>query len=124
MNNVEWGVLLIIALILVSDAMVSDTVYEAVILGGLSLTSLLMGMFYQRKSFFFVGAGVLLLNVFLQTRAYWGNLPWWAYLLIAGSILIGVASYNEWHKQKVSDGKETLISKFKKRIIDKVKKWD
>lgn len=124
MNYVEWAVLVIIALILVQDAMVSDTVYEAVILGGLALISLLFGMFNQRKSFFFVGTGVLLLNVLLQTRSYWGNLPWWAYLLIAGSILIGVASYNEWHKQKVSDGKETLVSKFNKRVIAKIKKWE
>jgi len=63
-------------------------------------------------------------NVFLQTRPFWGALPWWAYLLIAGALLITVASYNEWHKQKTSKGKETLISKFNKKIIERIKRWD
>lgn len=123
-NRVQWVVLLLVSLLLVMDGLESNTIYDALIIGGLSLISMLAGMTYQIKSFFFVGAGVLLLNVFLQTRPYWGNMPWWVYLLIAGSILITVASYNEWHKQKTSDGKETFISIFNKKVIQKLKKWD
>ncbi|GAB3048299.1 hypothetical protein [Virgibacillus ainsalahensis] len=121
---IQWGVLIIVSLLLVQDGMESNTIYDALIVGTLSLTSMLGGMMYQLKSFFFVGAGVLLLNVFLQTRPYWGNLPWWAYLLIAGSILISVASYNEWHKQKTSAGKDTLISMFKEKVVQRIKKWE
>lgn len=123
-NRIEWAVLLVVSLLLVQDGLASNTIYDALIVGVLALASMLGGMAYQIKSFFFVGAGVLLLNVFLQTRPYWGNLPWWMYLLIAGSILIAVASYNEWHKQKASDGKETLISIFNKKVLQKIKKWD
>ncbi|WP_349410049.1 hypothetical protein [Pseudalkalibacillus sp. SCS-8] len=123
-NRIQWGVLIIVSLLLVQDGMASSTVYDAIIVGTLSLASMLGGMAYRIKSFFFVGAGVLLLNLFLQTRPFWGNMPWWVYLLIAGSILIGVASYNEWHKQKTSDGKETLITKLNKKIIQKIKAWE
>ncbi|MFZ3577308.1 SCO7613 C-terminal domain-containing membrane protein [Virgibacillus sp. DJP39] len=123
-SRVQWVILLIISLLLVQDGMASNTIYDALIVGVLSLASILAGMAYQMKSFFFVGSGVLLLNVFLQTRPYWGEMPWWVYLLIAGSILITVASYNEWHKQKTSEGKETLISIINKRIVKKIKKWD
>lgn len=123
-NYTQWAVLVIVSLLLIQDGLASSTIYDALILGTLALVSILVGMSYQIKSFFFVGAGVLLLNVFLQTRPYWGNLPWWAYLLISGSILITVASYNEWHKQKSADGKTTMISIFKERIIDKIKKWE
>jgi hypothetical protein len=123
-NRVQWAVLLVVSLLLVRDGLESNTIYDALIIGGLSLISLLAGMAYQIKSFFFVGAGVLLLNVFLQTRPYWGNLPWWMYLLIAGSILIIVASYNEWHKQKASAGKETLISIFNKKVVQRMKRWN
>lgn len=123
-NYIQWAVLIIVSLLLIQDGLASSTIYDALILGVLSLISMLAGMFYQIKSFFFVGAGVLLLNVFLQTRPYWGNLPWWAYLLIAGSILIAVASYNEWHKQKSSDGKKTMITILKEKVIDKIKKWN
>ena len=123
-NRVQWIVLLVVSLLLVKDGLESNTIYDALIIGGLSLASLLAGMAYQIKSFFFVGAGVLLLNVFLQTRPYWGNLPWWMYLLLAGSILIIVASYNEWHKQKASDGKDTFIAIFNKKVVQKIKKWN
>ncbi|MUK88845.1 hypothetical protein GMD78_10620 [Ornithinibacillus sp. L9] len=123
-NNIQWVVLVIVSLLLVQDGLASNTIYDALIVGGLSLASMVGGMVYQLKSFFFIGAGVLLLNVFLQTRPYWGNLPWWGYLLIAGSILISVASYNEWHKQKTSDGKETLLTKFNRKVVQKVRKWE
>ncbi len=123
-NNVQWAVLIIVSLLLIQDGMASSTIYDALIVGTLALVSIIGGMAYQMKSFFFVGTGVLLLNVFLQTRPYWGNLPWWMYLLITGSILIAVASYNEWHKQTTSDGKETLFSVFNKKVIQRIKKWD
>lgn len=120
----EWAVLVVVALLLVQDGMASSTIYDALIIGVLSLVSILGGIAFQLKSYFFVGAGVLLLNVLLQTRPYWGKLPWWVYLLIAGSILITVASYNEWHKQKTADGKETLLTVFRKKVVEKITKWD
>lgn len=123
-NYIQWAVLIIVSLLLIQDGLANSTIYDALILGTLALVSMLAGMTYQIKSFFFVGVGVLLLNVFLQTRPYWGNLPWWAYLLIAGSVLITVASYNEWHKQKSADNKETIISIFKEKVINKIKKWE
>ncbi|MCF6138847.1 hypothetical protein [Pseudalkalibacillus berkeleyi] len=123
-NRIQWAVLIIVSLLLVQDGMASSTVYDAIIVGTLSLASMLGGMAYRIKSFFFVGAGVLLLNLFLQTRPFWGNMPWWVYLLIGGSVLIAVASYNEWHKQKTSDGKETLLTKFNKKIIQRIKSWE
>lgn len=67
-NYIQWAVLIIVSLLLIQDGMASNTIYDALIVGTLSLASMLGGMFYQMKSFFFVGAGVLLLNVFLQTR--------------------------------------------------------
>ena len=123
-NRLQWVILLIVALLLIIDGLNSNTIYDGIIVGSLSLISILAGMKYQIKSFFFVGAGVLLLNVFMQTRPYWGNLPWWIYLLIAGSILITLASYNEWHKQKTSDGKDTFITTFKRNVVEKIKKWE
>ncbi|WP_160721034.1 hypothetical protein [Bacillus sp. USDA818B3_A] len=121
---IQWLVLVIVSLILIQDAMTSHTIYDAIILGSLSLLSMVAGMYIQIKSYFFVGAGVLLLNVFLQTRPYWGNMPWWAYLLIAGLTLITIASFNEWHKQKVQKGESTFITYIKMNIIGKIRKWD
>ncbi len=121
---IQWGVLIIVSLLLIQDGLASNTIYDAVILGSLSLLSMMAGMFLQIKSYFFVGTGVLLLNVFLQTRPYWGHMPWWVYLLIAGLILITVASFNEWHKQKALKGESTFISFLKEKVMDKIKRWD
>ncbi|MDZ5472802.1 hypothetical protein SM124_13800 [Bacillus sp. 31A1R] len=123
-GKLQWGILIAVSLTLVQDGLESNTIYDALIVGSLSLISLLAGVFLRIKSYFFVGSGVLLLNVFLQTRPFWGNLPWWAYLLIAGSILIGVASYNEWQKQKVGKGEKTFLLGIKEKVISKLKQWD
>lgn len=123
-SSIQWTVLIIVALLLIQDGLSSSTIYDAIILGTLSLISLFAGMYLRIKSYFLVGTGVLLLNLFLQTRPFWGNMPWWAYLLIAGSILIFVASYNEWHKQKIGKGEETFYSRLKVKIIKKWKEWN
>lgn len=123
-NQLQWAILLIVAAVLVIDGLKTSTIYDALILGSLSLASLLAGVFLKIKSYFFIGSGVLLLNVFMQTRPFWGNLPWWAYLLIAGSILIGVASSNEWNKQKATRGERTIISTWKTKFLSMWKKWD
>ncbi|MDQ6599211.1 hypothetical protein [Bacillus salipaludis] len=120
----EWAVLCAVAILLIQDGLASSTIYDAIILGSLSLLSLLAGMFLQIKSYFFIGSSVLLLNVFLQTRPYWGNMPWWGYLLIAGLILITVASTNEWNKQKIQKGETTFLMVLKEKIITKIRKWD
>ncbi len=120
----QWGVLILVSLLLIQDGLASSTIYDAIILGSLSLASMLAGMFLQIKAYFFVGAGVLLLNVMLQTRPYWGNMPWWGYLLIAGFILITIASTNEWNKQKIAKGESTFIKKLINKMITIIKKWE
>ncbi len=124
MNYLQWAVLVLISLALVEDGLASNTIYDALILGTLSLISMLVGMYLRNKAYFIVGSGVLLLNVFLQTRPFWGNLPWWMYLLISGSILISVASYNEWHKQKAAKGEDTLLSVTKEKLKSWFNNWD
>ena len=124
MNHLQFAVLLLITAYLMADALISNTIWDAVIIGTLSLVSILAGSHFRYKSYFFVGVGVLLLNVFLQTKPYWGNLPWWAYLLIAGSTLIGVASFNEWQKQRKNESGETIIQSKMNNIKAKFKEWD
>ncbi|WP_409270167.1 hypothetical protein V1499_12045 [Neobacillus sp. SCS-31] len=123
-GKLQWAVLIIAAIALIQDGLESNTVYDALILGTLSLVSMLAGMFYRIKSYFITGAGVLLLNLFLQTRPLWGNLPWWGYLLAAGTLLIGIASYNEWRKQHPEKGGEALGKRLKEKLVSSLKGWD
>ncbi|RHW42086.1 hypothetical protein D1B31_05465 [Neobacillus notoginsengisoli] len=122
-GKLQWAVLVFTALVLIQDGLQSNTIYDALLLGTLSLISMLAGMFLRIKSYFFTGAGVLLLNLFLQTRPFWGNLPWWGYLLAVGSLLIGIASYNEWKKTNQGEGKEPLGTRFKRKLEVWLKDW-
>lgn len=117
-RKVEMGVLIAAAFILCNDLRGINQLKEGLILGGLSLASIIGGMQFKKKSFFFVGSGVLIFNMFVQTRDFWGSLPWWVYLLVAGMILIGTASLNEMQKNK----KTKKI--YRKDLLDKFKDWD
>lgn len=117
-NKVEMGVLLIVGFLLCKDLTGINQLKEGLILGVLSLVSIIGGMQFKKKSFFFVGSGVLIFNMFVQTRDFWGNLPWWVYLLVAGMILIGTASLNEIQKNK------KILKIDKKALIDKFKDWN
>ncbi|WP_339234202.1 hypothetical protein [Oceanobacillus sp. FSL W7-1281] len=121
MRHVQTVLLILVTVYLIADAIQSATIMDALIIGVLSIASLLAGMHYQLKSYFFVGIGTLLFNVIYQTRPYWGNLPWWAYLLIAGILFISIASYNEWKKQREGEGK---LEKKLKQMIARFKEWN
>jgi hypothetical protein len=124
MNRVQTVVLLLVTAVLVMDGLESNTLYDAIIIGVLSLLSIISGMQYRIKSYFFVGIGVLLLNVLLQTRPLWGNFPWWGYLVVAGLTLIGFAGFNELQKQKDGTESPTFLHKKKEQFRKKFKDWD
>lgn len=50
----------------------------------------------------------ILFNLFMLTRAFWFSIPWWIYILLTGSILIGFAIYNETKEKKDNDLKEKV----------------
>jgi hypothetical protein len=124
MNWVQTIVLVIVTIVLVADALQSNTIYDAIIIGVLSLASIIGGMQCRIKSYFFTGICVLLLNVLLQTRPFWGNFPWWGYLVIAGLTLIGFAGFNELQKQKKDTNSKSFLQKKKEQFIQKFKDWD
>ncbi|WP_186576812.1 SCO7613 C-terminal domain-containing membrane protein [Aquibacillus kalidii] len=119
MTHVQTASLLLVTIYLVIDAIQGHTIGDALLIGSLSLLSVLVGMQLRIKSYFFIGVGTLLFNLIYQTKPYWGNMPWWGYLLIAGLLLIGLASYNEWRKQK----SEIKLEKKLKRILSKLREW-
>lgn len=114
----EWSIVVCIAIVLAIDGWNSHTIQDAILLGSLAVISIIGGFYFRLKSYFFTGIGVLLLNVILQTMPLWGNFPWWVYLLIAGSLLIVMASVYEMKKQ----GKRIkLVSSIYIWTVDKIK---
>lgn len=121
MRHVHTVALVGVTIYLIVDAIGSATIWDALVLGILSIISFLFGMRYQLKSYFFVGIGTLLFNLFYQTRTYWGDLPWWVYLLVVGIIFITIASYNEWKKQNQDAGR---LEEIFKKALKKFKQWN
>lgn len=120
MRKIEMVLLIFIALTLFVDIIFYDRVADVIIFGILSLISLIAGIQYKIKSYFIVGSTALILNMGFETRNFWGNLPWWTYLLIAGIILIGYASSKEM--QKGDKNKKSI--KINKEVIKKTfKDW-
>ncbi|WP_035531171.1 SCO7613 C-terminal domain-containing membrane protein [Halobacillus kuroshimensis] len=122
MSHVQSALLLFIAAYLVSDAIISHTLWDGWIIGSLSVVSMVTGMQFKIKSYFFTGMSVLIFNVIYQTKPYWGRAPWWVYLLTAGLLLIGTASYNEWQKQQSGKGKP--VERKLKKLWLSLKQWD
>ncbi|WP_455662200.1 hypothetical protein [Pradoshia sp.] len=92
--------LVLAAVFIVYDAILENSLEEAITVGSLSLAAAIYGFYAKQLMYFTTGICIILLNVFLQTRPFWGNLPWWWYLFIGGGVLITVATLNEWKSKK------------------------
>jgi hypothetical protein len=111
--KVQW---LILGLVSLRLLIAVNSTYTAIMLGILSILSILsiiVGMQYRIRCYFFVGILALAFNILIQTKPFWGSLPWWAYLIISGFILIGLASFNEWQKKNEKKLLKDKLDKFK-----------
>lgn len=75
---------------------------NALLLGGISMFMILLAAVFHRKNYMLAGAVSLFLLVVYATRDLWLNIAWWVYLLIAGVVLIVLASH-AFSKGEVED---------------------
>lgn len=80
----------------------SGDLANALLLGGVSMFIILLAAVFHRKNYILAGAVSLFLLVVYATRALWLNIAWWVYLLIAGVVLIILASH-AFSKGEVED---------------------
>ena len=90
------GILSLVFLII--DAAISGLVADGIILGIISLIIMLAGFAAKKKKWFILGTASLIFVSIYMTKDFWLSLGWWAYLMLAGMILIGIAGANEWKK--------------------------
>lgn len=102
MTTMEWSVLLISGVLIVLDGIISSTVVDSIIMGIIGLLGVIVGMMTRIKSYFFIGSGIILITLYMQTRPLWSSMPWWIYLLVGGVVLITMASIYEWQKQNTN----------------------
>ncbi|MFX3672938.1 MAG: hypothetical protein ACE3JQ_00625 [Paenisporosarcina sp.] len=121
---IELIVVGVLFLILLIDALVGNTMNDAIVIGVISISSIVLGFVMKYISYFLVGIIAILLNVYLNTKSLWGNLPWWLYLIIGGILLISLASFFEWKKQKEKSTSKEILEKNKQKFKKIFLKWN
>ncbi|WP_222125096.1 hypothetical protein, partial [Cytobacillus oceanisediminis] len=74
---IEWGVVVIVSVVVIEDGVGSKRVYDGLIVGWLWVVWMVVGMWVRVKWYLFVGGGVLVLNLLVERRRLWGKVGWW-----------------------------------------------
>lgn len=87
----------------------------AIFIGIISFMSILAGYKNEKWiSLYYTGVVFLIINTVFQLKDFWTSIPIWAYLLIAGLILIGIVTYKEYSKIN----KENDVEKVEAKIVE------
>ncbi len=101
--------------LLVADGIRSQSPIDALIVGVLMLSLLIVSFIRKKQRWLLFSAITILGLVINMTKTFWMSLAWWIYLLAAGIVLIAVAAANEAVKQK---GEGNLTNKVKTLLKD------
>lgn len=98
-----------VSLALVAEGVSAATTGEAVdlIIVGTAAIGIFIFSFIKRLRIWFILGIVSMVSIAIYLSvAFWSTLVWLIYLLVSGSILIVMASINEWGKRHNKDGKK------------------
>lgn len=81
----------------------------AIFVGVISFVSILIGFKSQKWiSLYYTGIAFLILNVIIQLKEFWTSIPIWAYILLAGLVLIGFVTYKEYNRNNENQEPEKV----------------
>lgn len=98
-----------IALALIAEgisAVVTGEVVDLVLVGTASFGIFIYAFIRRNRLWFILGIVSMISIAVYLSMAFWSSLVWLIYLFVAGSILVVMASVNEWGKRHNQDGKK------------------
>ena len=104
----EYIVLIILNLIAIGS-FVDEA--DGMLFVGLLLVLSILGYVKKWGPIFITSLVFILINMVILTRMFWLSIPWWVYLLLVGSILIGFAIRNEMVEKKDSNKIKDFMKK-------------
>lgn len=104
------AVFMVAYVLLLVDALMNQTVANSIIVLCASLALLLFSFMKRSKRWFLISAAGLAGLTLYTTKDFFASLAWWLYLLIAGILLITIASVNEYLKGKGKNLKDVTNS--------------
>ena len=98
-----------VALSLIAEgisAAVTSEVLDLIVVGTASFGIFIYAFIRRNRLWFILGIVAMVSVAVYLSVAFWSSLVWLIYLFVAGSILIVMASINEWGKRHNKDGKK------------------
>ena len=90
------GLLAVLNGVVLASIVFNGSLIVSLFIGIMALLYILLGLLTDEyKNFFIIGIIFTVINVIYQLRNLWVMVPLWLYLLIIGSILIGLVTYKE-----------------------------
>lgn len=100
------GVYMLAYIMLLFDALANQTLFNTLIVLSVSLVIMLYSFMKKKKRWFISSAiGLTGLTLYI-TKDFLTEIDWWIYLLLAGILLISIATANEYFKEKGSSVKK------------------
>ena len=85
---------------LLAEALESGRLSDALFIGALAFAITAVSAVKKNTKWFALGGLSQMTIAVYLSRGFWMSLPWWAYLLMAGAALTGIAIYHEAGKKK------------------------
>lgn len=97
---------------LIGDAIYFHNAGNTIFVLAVTVGILLLSFYFRNKTWFIASSVSLIIITVWSSREYLMSLNWWAYLFIAGMILIGTAAYNEYLKKNGKTIRKAVSDKF------------
>lgn len=99
-------------IVLFIDAIRTQQLFDGLFIVITSVIVIIISFVVKIKKWFILSIVTTLVATVFMTRMFWQSLGWWAYLLGAGLILIGIGVFNEMKKQAKIKGEDSKLTRF------------